>query len=363
MRTQHLLLAGAMALVGANAFAQDIVFEDMAGNEITMSEPAERVVSIPIPLPPVIATTVGSSDTLVGMHPRAEKSINLGLAHRIWPELLDTPTDIIVGSNFDPNVEEILKYDPDVVFQWITSPLDVLQNAGLTAVGVDTGHEEKLDHLLRLSALVHGDTTQADAIIARHVEVREELAEQVASIPDLESPRILYFYRFHGGWQTRGGTVESEYRNWFMRLVGTESVSEGGAASIDFTPEQALAWDPDIILLNNYEDAAYTGSDLVPQDVYDDPFLSQTRAAQDRRVYKMPMGATWWDSGNQESPLMWKWLAMVAHPEHFDYDLRAEVREWFDFLYDYDISEDEIDGVFHLSDHPDALHYEIFARD
>lgn len=362
MTTKYLLLAGAMALAATSSLAQEIVFDDMAGNTITMTEPADRVVSIPIPLPPVIATTVGSSDSLVGMHPRAEKSISLGLAHKIWPELLKTPTDIISGSNFDPNVEEILKYEPDVVFQWITSPMDVLENAGLTAVGVDTGHEEKLDHLLLLSGLVHGKPEKAQAIIERHIQVREDLAAQVAALPELDSPKVLYFYRFHGGWQTRGGTVESEYRNWFLRLVGAESVSEGGAASIDFTPEQALAWDPDIIMLNNYEDARYTESDLTPQDVYDDPFLSQTKAAKARRVYKMPMGATWWDSGNQESPLMWKWMAMIAHPDKFDFDLRAEVKEWFGFLYDYDISEDEIDTVFHLDEHPDALHYERFAR-
>src|SRR5690606_28065434 len=81
-----LALAVATALAATPAFAEDIVFDDMAGNTITLTEPAEKVVSIPIPLPPVIATTVGSSDTLVGMHPRAEKSINLGLAHKIWPE-------------------------------------------------------------------------------------------------------------------------------------------------------------------------------------------------------------------------------------------------------------------------------------
>jgi iron complex transport system substrate-binding protein len=362
MTRTMLLAVSAIALSATMTHAQEITFDDMAGRTITLSEPADRVVSMPIPLPPVIATTVGSHDTLVGMHPRAEKSINLGLAHKIWPELTKTPTDILVGSQFDPNVEEILKYDPDVVFQWVTSPIDVLENAGLTAVGVDTGHEEKLDHLLLLSGHVHGKTEKAEAIIERHVQVREDLAEQVAALPDLDSPRILYFYRFHGGWQTRGGTVESEYRNWYMRLVGAESVSEGGAASIDFTPEQALAWNPDIILLNNYEDERYTGSNLTPEDVYNDPFLSQTEAAKSRRVYKQPMGATWWDSGNQESPLLWKWMAMIAHPEHFNFDMRAEVKEWFEFLYDYDISEDEIDTVFHLADHPDALHYDRLAR-
>ena len=142
-------------------------------------------------------------------------------------------------------------------------------------------------------------------------------------------------------------------------MTGVFSAMAG--SQIEFTPEQALAWDPDIILLNAYEREDVTGADLTPADVYAHPILSQTRAALDRRVYKMPVGAVWWDSGNQESPLMWMWIAMLAQPEHFDFDLRGEIRQAFQSMYSYELSEAEIDTILHLDMHADAAGYDRFA--
>jgi len=353
-----------VAAFAAQATAGEITFTDLAGRLIELPGPAETVVTIPIPTPPVIAAVVGSPDTIQAMHPRALNSLRIGLMSQMFPEMLDIPTDIIRGSGFEPNVEEIAKYHPDVVFQWASQDLSVLENAGFKTVALDTGHAEKLESLLTIVGKVHGKTDKVEEIVSRHVQTRTMLEEQSSDIPESDMPRVLYFYRFHmgGEWQTRGGTVESEYRNWYMRLVGARNVAEGGAGTITFTQEQAVAWEPDIILLNAYEKADVTGADLTPADVYNDPFLSQTPAAQAGRVYKMPVGALWWDSGNQESPLMWMWLSMLAHPERFDFDLRAELGEWFEFLYDYSLSEDEIDDILHVADHEGAAHYDRFRR-
>lgn len=359
------VLAGLTAtLIGSAAMAQEIRLEDMAGREIVLPKPAERVVSLPIPIPPVIAATVGSPDSIVAMHPRALNSVRIGLILKMFPQMRSIPTDIIRGSGFEPNVEEILKYRPDVVFQWANEPLDVLDNAGLKAVALDTGHAEKLEKLLSLSAEAHGKSAKAKEIVRRHVEIRQKLAAVAAGIPAEQRPRILYFYRYHmgGEWQTRGGTIQSEYRNWYMDIVGARNVAAGGAATISFTPEQALAWNPDIIILNAYEKADVTGKDLVPADVYADPFLSQTPAAKNHRVYKTPVGALWWDSGNQESPLFWQWLAMLTQPDKYSFDLRGQLVEWFKFLYGYDLSQDEIDEILHVKDHADAAGYERFRR-
>ena len=59
----------------------------------------------------------------------------------------------------------------------------------------------------------------------------------------------------------------------------------------------------------------------------------------------MPLGGYRWDPPNQESPLTWMWTANLLHPEVFDYDLRAEMREAYRVLYDYELSDADIDEI------------------
>lgn len=353
----------AALVMAGGASAQEIRFEDQAGRLVVMDKPAEHIVAIPIPSPPVAAATLGRVDSIVAMHPRAMNSARIGMIDELFPELLDIPTDIIVGSGFDPNVEEILKYDPDVVFQWASQDLGVLEAAGLTAVALETGSHDRLERLMEIFGIVHGEEKRAADIAQWHRDTIAEIAATAKGIPDDDRPGILYFYRYHlgDGWLTRGGDTTTGYRTWYQDLVGARNVAAGGANEIAFTAEQALAWDPDIILLNAYERADVTGADLTPADVYADPILSQTRAAQAKRVYKMPVGAVWWDSGNQESPLMWKWIAILSHPDVYDYDLREEIRQAFDSMDGYALSEAEIDGILHMDMHEVAANYERFA--
>ena len=49
--------------------------------------------------------------------------------------------------------------------------------------------------------------------------------------------------------------------------------------------EQVVAWDPDVILLGNFDAA-------MPEDVYRSPAWRSLSAVRSRRVYKVPSAAT-----------------------------------------------------------------------
>ena len=72
--------------------------------------------------------------------------------------------------------------------------------------------------------------------------------------------------------------------------------------------EQVLRWDPEVILLGNFDPA-------MPQDIYSDPVWQNISAVRSRRVYKVPLGGYRWDPPGQESPLMWHWLSDIAFPQ------------------------------------------------
>ena len=112
--------------------------DDQRGRTIELPKPAERIVTIPIPMASIIMALDGSSRRIVGMHPSAHQSIQEGFLRRVFPEALSIQADVTRGGIYTPNLESILALRPDVVVQW-TEPVDVIQaleRVGLTVVGL-----------------------------------------------------------------------------------------------------------------------------------------------------------------------------------------------------------------------------------
>ena len=61
-----------------------------------------------------------------------------------------------------------------------------------------------------------------------------------------------------------------------------------------------------------------------------------------------------------ESPLTWMWLTDLLHPELFDYDLRAEMKTAYKSLYNYELTDADIDGIIWTAQQGDAYGYDQF---
>lgn len=81
-----------------------------------------------------------------------------------------------------------------------------------------------------------------------------------------------------------------------MEMVGAENPAGPSGSRTEINAEQPLAWNPDVILLGDFDAAT-------PADFYDDPLYASLRAVQERQVYKMPLGGYRRDPPSQESPL------------------------------------------------------------
>ncbi len=99
-----------------------------------------------------------------------------------------------------------------------------------------------------------------------------------------------------------------------------------------------LKWDPDVILLGNFDAA-------MPDDIYKDTVWEAVSAVKSRRVYKAPLGGYRWDPPSQESPLMWKWLSRIAFPSDQNAGLRDDIVSSYALLYDYKPSDAEMDDI------------------
>lgn len=324
-----------------SAFAAEISFTDMSEQQVHLSAPAERIVVIPIPAASMLVGLDESSSKLVGMHPFAGVAASEGMLGTMFPEILHVRSDM-VGNNFTPNIEALLAVEPDLVWQWGHRGDDIItpmRNAGLTVATLDYGKEAYTQQWITLMGKTLGRDTKAAKMNRWRNQVIEQLENSSAIIPESLQPKVLYLSHFKQSIQTFGST---SHNNYDFALAGGLSLNRDLTGPRTLNIEQILVWDPDVILLGNFE------TDLAPSDIYDSPMLSDVAAVKNRRVFKLPIGGFIWDAPNQETPLYWQWLSMIFHPETVSWPLRNEIRLRYQQLYGYQISDAEIDRVLQL---------------
>ena len=337
-----------------SASAGPISVTDQRGKTLTFAKPVTRVVTIPMPAASLLVAVDRSAEHLSAMHNASWVAMRDGIMGTIFPQALELPHEIAT-QDFTPNVESVRALDPDVVVQWSDSQLvEPLENAGLTVLGLkNTGKQEDVDAWIAMFAAMLGKPERA-------TEIKEHSDKELAGIKEAAAgrgsagPGILYFNRFTGGLKAAAANT---YNDFYIKLVGGTNPATGpdplpGTGMVGLDVEQVLSWDPEVILLGNFDQA-------MPQDIYSDPVWQSISAVRSRRVYKVPLGGYRWDPPGQESPLMWHWLSDIAFPQEHS-GLRGKVTEYFQFLYDHEPTDTELDKILWTAENSDSANYQQF---
>ena len=149
----------------------------------------------------------------------------------------------------------------------------------------------------------------------------------------------------------------NSYNDFYIKLVGGSNPPTGkdpltGSGMVGVDIEQVLRWDPEVILLGNFDAA-------MPQDVYSDPVWQNVAAVRSKRVYKVPLGGYRWDPPGQESPLMWHWLGDIAFPQQTSV-VRGKASEYFRFLYNHELTNRELDKILWTAENGQSADYRQF---
>ena len=355
LRVALAALLTTLALSSA-AYAAEVT--DQRGHTITLGKPAERVVFIPIPAPSTFITIDGSARHVVGMNSYSASAMREGIFGKLFPETAGITTSVVMAgadpSNFTPNVEAILALQPDVVFQWTSSAKDfisVLDRTGISVLGMRVGSLENFAEYVKLMGKVAGKQERANTLLARQDAVKQRLRSELRSIEPAQRPRVLYFNRMVNMLRVSG---KGSFNDFYIRLAGGQNAAADNPQLSTITLEQVLAWNPQVILLGNFDAA-------LPSDLYGDPRWQSVDAVKNHRVYRMPLGGYRWDPPSHESALGWIWLAGLLQPEREHTDLRKAMREWFVFLYNHQLTDDEIDGILFVKENRASAGYERYS--
>ncbi|MFI5720743.1 ABC transporter substrate-binding protein [Nocardia sp. NPDC051750] len=326
---------------------------DQRGETVTLDGPADKVAFTVMPAPSIFAAVDRSYDRIVGINQSTLVANRGGMFATMFPE--STESAVVAGNDFMPNVETLLELDPDIVVQWGDRGADVtapIESAGFPVAGLEYGTQDDLEAWITLFAQIAGKPGRGQELVdwqrAEQAEMRADVA--AGNVP---RPRAMILSRTGDTYST---TSAKGYDGFQFDLVGAELVTKGFTSeSGQVSPEQILAWNPEVIMLSGFDQST-------PADIYADPRLAGISAVQNKRVYKTPLGGYRWQVPSAESPLMWQWMHRILYPGARDGALRDDMRAAFDNLFAYEISEDEIDQVLRFDMNSDAANYDQFRR-
>jgi iron complex transport system substrate-binding protein len=329
--------------------AEEVTFQDQRGKTITLAEPADNVVIMPMPAPFMYIAVDGGPQDLTGINPGTKAVMEKSIISQIFPSLATINTSV-VGSGFIPNVEEVLAVNPDIVIQWADDEvhlIEPMERVGIKVAGFSWGTHEIAQGHLRIIGSLSGNDEQVAKFFDWQKETIAALDKGLASIPEEKRARMVYIDTLANNEIQIFPTAEYFFTAPGLRNLAVDAGVDGAIAKI--TTETLLAWNPDVIIMNYYD------VNQKPSDIYDNPIFSELKAVKNHRIFKTPL----LDPGSQEAPLVWQWMATVGYPGVFDFDVRSEIRKYYADSYDAKLTAEQIDGVLNMEANASSPDYRV----
>lgn len=204
-----------------------------ANGDVTVATRPQRIVSLS-PVATEILFAIGVGDRVVAVDSASD-----------FPA--EAPTTDLSG--FDPNIESLAQFDPDLVVisfdpGEVISGLDALGVAALlqpSALSLDDAYAQ----IEQLGAAT-GNLAEAAALVS---SMRSDIADLAAAVPDRPEP-LTYYYELD---QTLYTVTTSTFAGEILAIAGMTSIAdaaEGAAGGFpQLSEEFILDADPDVIVL------------------------------------------------------------------------------------------------------------------
>ena len=324
----------------ANVNAKTVT--DLTGKKVTIKDNPSRIAIVPIPWASLTYLVDGDSSKIIGMNPSSKEAYDISILKDLAPNMKKVNT-AFVDSDFNINYEELALLKPDIVVVWDfqNDAIEKLAKLKIPAVAIKYGTLENVQEGIKLLGDILNKQEKAQKLINYHKDTNKYLASKTKKLENIKRKKILYLINPQL-------TVSSgnSVTNIMIDMAGGENVAKdittGGSWS-KVTMEQIIKWNPDIIILSNFDK-------ILPEDIYNNKFegqdWSKINAVKNKKVFKAPIGIYRWDAPSAETPLMIKWIAKVAAPEIFnDYDIRKDIKDFYLEFFNYKLSDEQLNFI------------------
>lgn len=235
------LIAGAAIsmMIMAGCSKQPTVMQDREGNEFTLPENIETIVST-APSNTEVLVELGLADKLVAIDKYSSD------VEGIDPELPQIDFR-------NPDAETLIALDPDIIIasghnkSGEEDPFALLKEAGITVVYIPSASSiDGIYEDIEFISEVTGTEKKGKEI----VETMKEEIEAIRKIgSNIEDKKSVYFEIGSGGGLYTFGN--NTFMNEMIEIVGGENIFANEESWITATPEAVLAANPDVILSND----------------------------------------------------------------------------------------------------------------
>ncbi|PIH02641.1 iron(III) dicitrate-binding protein [Fusobacterium vincentii] len=324
----------------ANVNAKTVT--DLTGKKVTIKDNPSRIAIVPIPWASLTYLVDGDSSKIIGMNPSSKEAYDISILKELAPNMKKVNT-AFVDSDFNINYEELALLKPDIVIVWDfqNDAIEKLAKLKIPAVAIKYGTLENVQEGIKLLGDILNRQEKAQKLINYHKDTNKYLASKTKKLENIKRKKILYLINPQL-------TVSSgnSVTNIMIDMAGGENVAKdittGGSWS-KVTMEQIIKWNPDIIILSNFDK-------ILPEDIYNNKFegqdWSKINAVKNKKVFKAPIGIYRWDAPSAETPLMIKWIAKVATPEVFnDYNIRKDIKDFYLEFFNYKLTDEQLNFI------------------
>jgi iron complex transport system substrate-binding protein len=329
--------------------------ESATPETVTITDQAGRQVEIPDPIETVFCTGPMGTNLMYMLAP------DMMVGWNITPTKLEKkyiPEEYLnvvglggwFGKNTTGNVEEIIKRDPDVVFsvgnldEGTISETDRVQGLlNIPVIMVDGDLVDSGDALRYIGELI-GREERAEELAEYCDGIIDEAQTIAARLTDADKVRVYYAEGIEGLNTDPEGSMHTEV----LSLVGGANVAEveleeTGYGMSPVSLEQVLVWDPEVILIAsdpNEESNVY-------EQITTESRWATVTAVKNGEVYQIPRGPfDWFDRPPSISRILGvRWLGNLLYPDLYQYDIQAEVKQFYALFYHMDPTEAQLDEL------------------
>jgi iron complex transport system substrate-binding protein len=295
-------------------------FTDMMGREIAVPEEVERVVTT-YKSATQFVLALNAGDKLVGVSLKTDKQ---PLFVNLQPELAELPQ---VGSKRNGiNLETTLNVDPDLVILYphrdAVETAEKLEEQGVTALIIKPESLTQIRETTELLGKVLKKEKKAEEVLAAYDRIAS-LTAKTAELAASEKKKI-YFANSEFTDSVGAGMMQTAL---IKNAGGINPAAELKSGFIKVSPENILAWNPELIIVSQY----FNG-DL--EELNRENKYQNLSAFKNKELYRVPSKLEPWDFPSPSTFIAQLWLAQKAYPaEYQDLNYQNEVNDFYQTLY------------------------------
>ena len=265
----------------------------------------------------------------------------------IYKHLNDVPG--IPNAHSEPNIEDLVGYEPDVVFNFPNPETTAAMEAAGMAVVPSAGTPDYDSIVYEVKAYADAIGGDAPAVAEKYSKYFYDTVDRISAvIGTMDASEFPRVYMANQDILKTSGKSSSMIA--LIQACGGDPVSkdmEGNSGYV--TAEQFVEWDPEYLFVDHAGSSGATAEEVIDEMLSEDVYANVSAVKNDR-VYVVPTGVFFWDAGVQK-PLLMLYLASTLHPESFeDVDMNAELKSFYSEFFSYDLTDEQAELILrHLN--------------